>query len=63
MSNYAFKSLGLKTLRIVTHKSNIPSVRVAEKCVYKWIKTLKNEFTPVGEQPIDMELYELVSNV
>ncbi len=59
LSDYAFETLGLKTLQIITYKDNIPSVKVAEKCGYKWIKTLRNEFTPLGEHPLDMELYEL----
>ncbi|MBU2938132.1 GNAT family N-acetyltransferase [Lacinutrix sp. C3R15] len=59
LSIYAFETLNLKTLQIIVHKNNIPSVKVAENNSFKWIKTLKNEFTPVGENPLDMELYEL----
>lgn len=58
LSDYAFKILGLEIFQIIVHKDNVASVKVAEKCEYEWIKTLKNEFTPVGEQPLDMELYE-----
>ncbi|MET2985701.1 GNAT family N-acetyltransferase [Aureibaculum conchae] len=58
LSNYAFETLGLETLQIISHKDNLPSVGVAKKCGYKWIKTLIKEFTPPGEQPLDMELYE-----
>lgn len=56
--NYAFTTLGLETLQIISHKDNLASVKVAENCKFNWIRTLENEFTPVGEQPIDMELYE-----
>ena len=58
LSNYAFDHLNLKSLQIITHKSNIGSVKIAEKCNFKWIKTMPNEFTPKGESPLDMELYE-----
>jgi len=59
LSDYAFKTLTLETLQIITHRTNLASVGVAKKCGFAWIKTLKNEFTPTGQQPIDMELYEL----
>jgi ribosomal-protein-alanine N-acetyltransferase len=59
LSNHAFKVLELETLQIVVHKTNIASLKVAENNCFKWIKTLKKEFTPTNEAPIDMELYEL----
>jgi len=62
LSEYAFKNLDLKTLQIIAHKSNIASVKVAKNCNYIWVKTLKNEFTPPEENPVDMELYELYKN-
>ena len=55
---YAFESLGLITLQIITHKTNVSSVKVAEKCNFTWIKTLKGSFTPPGKEPLNMELYE-----
>lgn len=58
-SNWALKKLQLKTLQIIVHKSNIGSIRVAEKCDYIWKKTLPKEFAPPNEKPLDMELYEL----
>lgn len=58
-SNYALKELGLKTLQIIVHKTNIGSVRVAKKCGYIWKETLPKEHTPPGKDPLDMELYEL----
>lgn len=59
LSNYAFNDLELKTLRIIVHDSNIPSIRVAEKCGFIWTKKLLKEHTPPNENPLDMELYEL----
>lgn len=59
LSEYAFNTLNLKSLQIIVHKDNTPSVNVAKNNNFKWIKTLKNEFTPIGENPLDMELFEL----
>jgi ribosomal-protein-alanine N-acetyltransferase len=59
MTNFAFENLGLKTLQIIAHKSNIGSVKVAENNGFVWQKTLQNEFTPTNAEPLDMELYEL----
>lgn len=59
LSTYAFDTLGLKTLQIIVHKTNLGSINVAEKCGYLWVRTLKREHTPPGEEPLDMELYEL----
>lgn len=59
LSEYAFETLGLKRLQIISHKDNLPSVKVAFNNHFEWQKTLKNEFTPKGELPLDMELYEL----
>ena len=59
LSEYAFNNLGLETLQIIANKDNLPSVNVALKNNFKWTKTLINEFTPIGENPLDMELYEL----
>jgi len=62
LSEYAFKSLGIKTLQIIVHNTNKASVKVAKNCNFVWQKTMKNEFTPSGEQPLDMELYEFYKN-
>jgi len=59
LSKHAFENLGLETLQIISHKTNIGSVKVAENNGFKWIKTLKEEYTPPGEKPLDMELFEL----
>ncbi len=57
-NSFAFNDLGLKTLEIIVYKENKASVRVAEKCGYKWTKTLLKGYTPPNEEPLDMELYE-----
>lgn len=59
VSAHAFENLGLETLQIITHQSNIASVQVAKKCGYRWKNTLLKTYTPPGEAPLDMELYEL----
>lgn len=62
LSKYAFNELGLQRLQIISHKENVGSIKVALHNNFEWQKTLLNEFTPVGEQPLDMELYELYKN-
>ena len=59
MSNFAIEELKLKTLQIIAHKSNLGSCKVAMKNGFIWQRTLLDEFTPINELPLDMELYEL----
>ena len=59
ISDWAFNELKLETLQIISHKTNLGSVRVAEKCGYLWKRTLIDEHTPPNEAPLNMELYEL----
>lgn len=59
LSYFAFEELKLKKLQIIAHKTNIGSVKVALNNGFIWNKILKNEFTPINETPLDMELYEL----
>lgn len=59
LSRYAFETLGLESLQIIAHKTNIGSIKVAENNGYTWQSTLKKEHTPPGENALDMELYEL----
>jgi ribosomal-protein-alanine N-acetyltransferase len=59
LSKLAFKNLGIETLQIIAHKTNVASVKVAGKNNFKWVKTLKEEYTPQGEKPLNMELFEL----
>ncbi len=59
ISNWALRELGLGQLRIIVHKSNLASIKVAQKCGYLWKDTLKEEHKPPNEAPLDMELYLL----
>lgn len=59
-SKFATEELGLNTIQIIAHKTNKGSVNVALNSGFKWKKTLENEFTPLNEAPLDMELYELL---
>lgn len=59
LSNWAFTEHQFKTLQIISHKTNTGSIRVAEKSGFSWQKVLIAEHTPPGENPLDMELYEL----
>ena len=59
MTKFAFVELGLETLQIISHKTNLGSIKVAENNGFVWQRTLLNEFTPSNESPLDMELYEL----
>lgn len=62
LTTYAFETIALKRLQIIVYKDNISSVKVAVNSNFEWQKTLKKEFTPIGEKPLDMELYELHKN-
>ena len=59
LSKHAFEDLGLDMLQIIVHKDNIGSVHVAIKNSFEWQRTHEKGFTPPGEQPLDMEVYEL----
>ena len=59
MTKFAFDDLGLKTLQIMAHKTNLGSIKVALNNGFVWKRTALNEFTPTNESPLDMELYEL----
>jgi len=59
LSEYAFEILGLKSMVIKVYKNNVGSVKVAEKCGFKWKETLLNEFKPKDRPAMDMELYVL----
>lgn len=53
------KEMGIKTFQIIVNEENKGSIRVAEKCQFKWIKTLPKVFEPPGKPAMDMELYQL----
>lgn len=59
VSDFAFNELNLNTLQIISHKTNLGSVKVAVKSGFVWRRTLPDEFKPTDELPLDMELYEL----
>ncbi|GAW87935.1 N-acetyltransferase [Flavobacterium psychrophilum] len=59
MLEFAFDELKLKTLQIISHKTNLGSIKVAKNNGFIWQKTLLNEFYPTIGAPLDMELYEL----
>lgn len=59
LNEYALNNLNLNTIQIIAHKENQGSVNVALNNGFIWQKTLKKGFTPIGEEPLDMELYEL----
>ena len=61
ISDFAYNELDLKTLQIIAHKTNLASVKVAQNSNFIWKKTLLNEFTPINEAPLDMELYEYMN--
>lgn len=58
ISKYAMEELGLKSIQIIAHKTNHSSIKVAQQSGFKWKETLMNEFTPLNEAPLNMELYE-----
>ena len=60
--NYSFRNLDLNRLQIVVHKTNLGSVKVAEKCDFVWQQTLIKEYNPTGKEAMDMELYERYKN-
>ncbi|TXE08512.1 GNAT family N-acetyltransferase [Gelidibacter salicanalis] len=59
VSSYVRDKLGLTTMQIITHKTNVSSLNVALNAGFTWKRTLINEFTPLNEAPLDMELFEL----
>lgn len=61
IKQFAFDELGLKTLQIISHRTNLGSIKVAKNTGFVWQRTLPNEFTPTDEAPLDMELYELTN--
>ena len=62
LNEYALNVLQLETLQIIANKDNQSSIDVALNNGFKWQKTLSNGFTPPGESPLDMELYEFYKN-
>ncbi|MCR9227787.1 MAG: GNAT family N-acetyltransferase [Flavobacteriaceae bacterium] len=59
VSQIAFREHHLKKLKIFAHKSNIASIKVAEKAGFYWSKTLSNAYRPPNGEAVDMEIYEM----
>lgn len=57
ISNWAITRQNLLSLKIIVHKSNTGSIKVATNCGYLWERILVKEHTPPNEEPLDMELY------
>ena len=60
-SRLAFDTYRLTELEAGIFSSNISSVRVVEKCGFKWMKKIPNAYLKNGE-PVDAELYVLRKN-
>ena len=58
-SEYAIENMGLETLQIIAHKTNLSSVKVALQSGFNWIETLEDEFMSPNGTPLDMELFEM----
>lgn len=58
-SSYTMDVLGLETLQILSHKTNVSSVNTALRSGFKWKETLKDEFKPLNGTSLDMELFEI----
>ena len=56
---WSFKKANLDTLQIIAHKTNVPSVKIALKHNFIWIKTLPKSHQTFDKKFVDMELYEL----
>jgi len=55
---FSIEEINLKSLFILAHKTNMPSVRVAEKIGFVWSETEFESYTPANEiEPIDMEKF------
>ena len=55
---FAKEKGSLKSLFILAHKTNTPSVRVAEKTDFTWNETQLKSYTPVNEiEALDMEKF------
>ena len=62
LNEYVLNVLQLEILQIIANKDNQSSIDIALNNGFKWQKTLLNGFTPPGESPLDMELFELYKN-
>ena len=56
---FAFSKLDLKTLNIFVQNTNTPSVNVAKRSGFTWVKTLENDYISSSKGPLDIELYQI----
>ncbi len=59
ISHWAFENIGVNTMRLLIHKENIASQKVAERNQFVWKKTLPKEYKLHNGELADMELFEL----
>ena len=59
MIKWCFNDSQLHTLQIIAHKSNISSIRVAEKNAFVWKEVIPRGHQMANGEFVDMELYEL----
>jgi len=57
--DWSFGEVGLDTLQIIVHESNTASIRIAEKCNFKYVTLLQKEHRLASGEVFDMRLYEL----
>ena len=57
--NWAFNEIKLNTLQIISHRTNIGSIRIAQKNGFIFRKTLSKSHQKYNGEFVDMELYEL----
>ncbi len=58
-SKFAIDNLGMNTLRIIVHHTNKGSIRIAQKCGFKYQGILKEEHEMPVKGIVDMDLYEI----
>ncbi|MGD1946472.1 MAG: GNAT family N-acetyltransferase [Croceivirga sp.] len=56
---WSFFSINLNRLQIIVHESNLASMRIAEKCGFKYITILQKEHRRSNGEVVDMLLFEL----
>jgi len=56
--DWAFNDIKLRTLQIIAHRSNLPSIGIAKKLGFSFQRTLLNSHQRYDGKYVDMELYE-----
>lgn len=60
LTKNAFEHLGLETLQIYSHKTNLSSIKVAVDSGFCWKGTLLEALQPLNRSRLDLELFEYV---